>query len=85
MKNSEVLIRLRRAEGQVRGMQKMVENDRYWLDIADQMRAVQSATKNVAIILLENHIRESIIDAIENRNIEGKTQEIITVVKQFVK
>jgi len=85
MKNNEILIRLKRAEGQLRGIQKMVENDRYWMDIVQQIFAVQSATKSVGVILLEGYLRESIVNAIDQGNGDKETQEIILVVKQFVK
>lgn len=85
MNIDNILLRLKKAEGQVRGIQQMVEHDRYWMDIVHQISAVQSATKNVAVVLVENHVRESIESAIENGNVDEEVKEIIQIVKHFVK
>jgi DNA-binding FrmR family transcriptional regulator len=53
----DVLARLKKAEGQVRGVQKMVENDAYCIDILTQITAASNALKKVAVGLLDDHIR----------------------------
>lgn len=85
MNKDQILIRLKRAEGQLRGIQKMIQEDRYCIDVLHQISAVQSATENVAIALLENHTRGCVKNAIEHGNGEEEIQEMIRVVKQFVK
>ena len=60
------LARLRRIEGQVRGLQRMVENDDYCIDILTQVSAASNALKKVGISLLDDHIRHCVV--------EGKTQ-----------
>lgn len=57
------LKRLRRIEGQVRGLQRMVEEDRYCADILDQVAAVQKALKAVSRELVRNHLRHCVADA----------------------
>ena len=52
----ELLKRLRRIEGQVRGIQKMVEQDRYCIDVLQQMSAAQAALDKVALGLLNDHV-----------------------------
>ena len=60
---SEVLTRLRRIEGQVRGLQRMVEEDTYCIDILTQITAATNALKKTAVALLDDHIRHCVTDA----------------------
>lgn len=64
----DVLTRLRRIEGQVRGLQRMVEEDAYCIDILTQVTAATNALKKVAIGLLDDHIRH----CVANQTEEGK-------------
>ena len=57
------LKRLRRVEGQVRGIARMVENDEYCIDILTQVSAATSALESVALRLLEDHLRHCVVDA----------------------
>jgi CsoR family transcriptional regulator, copper-sensing transcriptional repressor len=65
---TEVLARLRRIEGQTRGLQRMVENDEYCIDILTQITAASNALKKVAVGLLDDHIRHCVMNETE----EGK-------------
>ncbi len=58
-----VLNRLRRVEGQVRGLQRMVEGDTYCIDILTQVSAATKALENVALSLLDQHLRHCVADA----------------------
>src|SRR3712207_9053612 len=62
---SDVLNRLRRIEGQVRGVQKMVEADEYCIDILTQITAASNALKKVAVGLLDDHIRHCVANGTE--------------------
>ena len=64
----DILARLRRIEGQVRGIQKMVDDDKYCIDILTQINAATSALKQVAVGLLDDHIRH----CVANQTEEGK-------------
>lgn len=64
----DILARLRRIEGQVRGIQKMVDGDKYCIDILTQVNAATSALKQVAVGLLDDHIRH----CVANQTEEGK-------------
>lgn len=64
----DVLTRLRRIEGQVRGLQRMVDNDEYCIDILTQINAATGALKKVAVGLLDDHIRHCVVNQTE----EGK-------------
>ena len=55
--------RLRRIEGQVRGLQRMVEEDAYCIDVLTQIAAVNAALRGVAVLLLDDHLRHCVRDA----------------------
>jgi DNA-binding FrmR family transcriptional regulator len=56
--------RLRRIEGQVRGLQKMVEDDRYCIDVLEQVSAATRALQSVALELLDDHLAHCVADAV---------------------
>jgi len=59
----DLVKRLRRAEGQVRGIQRMVETDTYCIDILTQVSAATKALENVALALIEDHLAHCVADA----------------------
>ena len=61
-----ILARLRRIEGQVRGLQKMVDSNEYCIDILTQVNAATSALKKVAVGLLDDHIRHCVANQTED-------------------
>ena len=63
MNKDDYLKRLRRIEGQVRGLQRMIDNDTYCIDVLTQVAAVTSALQSVAIGLLDEHVRGCVADA----------------------
>ena len=65
--------RLRRIEGQVRGLQRMVEEDAYCVDVLTQVAAVQTALEQVAVKVLDGHVRHCVADAVAGED-EGPTQ-----------
>ncbi|WP_058305694.1 metal-sensing transcriptional repressor [Gracilibacillus massiliensis] len=77
--------RLKRIEGQVRGIQKMVEEDRYCVDILVQISAIQSALKNVGFSVTERHLNHCVSDAIKQGDGKEAIDELMTVMKQFSK
>ncbi len=62
----DVLGRLRRIEGQVRGVQRMVEENKYCIDILTQISAASSALKRVAVGLLDDHVRHCVAEAAQD-------------------
>ena len=78
--------RLKRIEGQVRGIQKMIEEDRYCVDILVQVAAIKSAINQVGLSLLESHTRGCVADALTNHvNGNEKIDELMDVIRQFTK
>ncbi|MBA2633808.1 MAG: metal-sensitive transcriptional regulator [Chloroflexi bacterium] len=63
MSRDEYLNRLRRIEGQVRGLQRMVSEDTYCIDILTQVSSVSNALRGVAVGLLDEHVRHCVMDA----------------------
>ena len=58
---AKILARLRRMEGQVRGVHKMVEEDQYCLDILTQISAITAAARSVGLLVLEDHVRSCVM------------------------
>lgn len=75
----DLLKRLRRMEGQVRGLQQMVEDDRYCLDIVQQTQAVSAAAREVALLVLEDHLRGCVREAIDEDRGDAAIKEMVTV------
>lgn len=74
----DVLARLRRIEGQIRGLQRMVENDDYCIDILTQITAASNALKKVAVGLLDDHIRHCVAHGTErNKDMVGEATAAI--------
>lgn len=75
----QVQNRLKRLEGQVRGLQKMVENDSYCIDIITQTSAVKKALSGVEDVLLEGHLATCVIDQVKSGKESKATKEILKV------
>jgi len=71
-RRADHLCRLRKVEGQVRGIAHMVENDRYCVDVLTQVSAVNRALQEVALGLLDDHIRHCVLDAARDGSTESE-------------
>ncbi len=84
--NKDVLIkRLNRIEGQVRGVTKMITEDRYCVDVLNQISALQSALDAVAMRLLENHTHGCMQGAIKSGKGNAAINEVMVVLKKFAR
>ena len=83
MKKDELQTRLRRIEGQVRGLQRMVERDEYCLDILTQVNSVVAALRAVGLGLLDDHVRHCVAESIERGDGEAKIGELMAAVQRF--
>ncbi len=82
----QILVRLRRMEGQLAGIQRMIENDRYCVDVLDQLSSVIAATRKVAGIIMRDHIRGCVHDALSRDDRSDEyVNELIAVVERFTK
>jgi DNA-binding FrmR family transcriptional regulator len=84
----QLLKRLARIEGQVRGISKMIEDDRYCIDILTQLGAVDTALEAVAIKVLEEHVQHCVAGALASGDPEEaneKSRELLEAVRRFAK
>jgi len=77
--------RLRRVEGQARGLQKMVDEDKYCIDIITQSSAIRSALSAVEDLMLENHLSEHVIHQMKQGQEKKAVDEIISIFKKSKK
>jgi len=71
MSKDDYLKRLRRIEGQVRGIQQMIEDDRYCIDVLTQISSVSAALQGVSVGLLDEHLRHCVVEAAEHGGAEA--------------
>lgn len=79
-----VLKRLRRIEGQVRGVERMVEEDRYCIEVVTQVTAIQAALDKVALELLSDHAAHCVVGAAEAEQPE-RTEELMGAVRRLLR
>ncbi|MFO7780594.1 MAG: metal-sensitive transcriptional regulator [Spirochaetia bacterium] len=82
----KVAARLRRIEGQIGGIRKMIEDDRYCIDILTQTSAVVSALRGVEDLVMQNHLNTCVVDAIKSDDETEKQQkldEVMDVIGKF--
>jgi len=80
--------RLHRIEGQVRGLERMVDEDRYCIDILTQISAVNTALESLAFKLLDDHVNHCVADALASgdpQEASRKSQELLTAVQRFAR
>ena len=78
-----LLKRLARVEGQVRGVSRMVEEERYCIDVLTQIGAVQAALDKVALELIDDHTRHCVVEA-EGGERDAKVEELVAALGRFV-
>jgi CsoR family transcriptional regulator, copper-sensing transcriptional repressor len=84
MNKKAVQDRLRRIEGQVRGLQRMVDEDQYCIDILTQVSSVQAALRAVGMGLLDDHVRHCVRESLEHGEGDEKVEELMAAVARFV-
>lgn len=80
-----LLRRLRRIEGQIRGLQRMVDDDKYCVDILVQVAAARAALNKVGLMLLESHTKGCVTNAIANEQADAAIDELMDVITRFVR
>src|SRR5688572_32979148 len=78
----DLVTRLRRIEGQARGIQRLVDEEAYCLDVLQQVEAMTAAADQVALLLLEDHIDGCLAHAIESGQGQPYVDEVMTVVRR---
>ena len=86
-RKDDVLKRLKRIEGQTRGLQRMVEEDSYCIDVLTQVAAVTKALQAVSLSLLEDHMNHCVVDAARSGDQEGreKVTEAVEAIARLVR
>ena len=80
--------RLHRVEGQVRGIERMVDDDRYCIDVLTQIAAVKTALESIGYELLSDHVSHCVHDALasgDQETVEEKSRELLAAVQRFAK
>jgi DNA-binding FrmR family transcriptional regulator len=81
-----IIERLKRIEGQIRGIQKMVEEDRYCIEILTQLTSVVAALKGVEEVIMEKHLETCVAEAMQfgsEREKQEKINEIMNILSKF--
>ncbi|CAN5706704.1 copper-sensing transcriptional repressor CsoR [soil metagenome] len=78
-------LRLRKMEGQVRGLQQMIADDRYCLDVVQQVNALTSAAREVSLLVMESHLRATISEAVQSHDGESAIREMVDVLRKALR
>ena len=84
-KHHDLLPRLRRIEGQIRGISRMVEERRYCIDVIQQLTAARKALDQVSLKIMNGHINTCVSDAIRRQDGAKKVEELMRTITRFVK
>ncbi len=82
---SNLTKRLRKISGQINGIEKMVNDSRYCMDILQQVAAARSALNQVALIIMESHTKSCVVSAIKENRSEEAIEELMEVLSKFTK
>ncbi|TET13222.1 MAG: transcriptional regulator [Dehalococcoidia bacterium] len=80
-----LLARMKKLEGQARGIQRMIEEDRYCIDIVQQLTALSAAADEVSLLILESHIEGCVADAIREQHGEEHIKELVATIRKAMK
>ena len=81
----DVTSRMKRIEGQMRGIDKMVQEEKYCIDVIHQIDAARRALEKVALVLIQQHMRTCLTEAIVNKKGNSKIQELMNTLDQFLR
>lgn len=81
----DLLTRLNRIEGQVRGIGKMIDENRYCIDVLTQLSAARAALDKIALQVLKGHTQGCVTEAIRNERGDEAIEELIAVLDKFLK
>ncbi len=82
---SSLLTRMKKIEGQANGIRRMIEEDRYCIDIVQQLSALSAATDEVSLLILQGHIEGCVANAIREQHGEGHIKEIIETLRKAMR
>jgi len=82
---TDSLARVRRLEGQVRGITRLIEEDAYCIDVLTQLQAISAACDAVGLMLLDDHVRTCVAEAVRGGTGEDKLDELTAAVRRFAR
>ena len=82
---SSLLARMKKIEGQAKGIRRMIEEDRYCIDIIQQITALGAAADEVELLILENHIEGCVTDAIREQHGESHMRELMETLRKAMR
>jgi CsoR family transcriptional regulator, copper-sensing transcriptional repressor len=85
MQKQQLQTRLRRIEGQVRGVARMIDEDKYCVDVVTQVAAIQAALDKVSLGLLDGHVRGCVREEIEAGGGDAKVDELLQVMDRVLR
>jgi DNA-binding FrmR family transcriptional regulator len=85
MTKDDLLTRLRRIEGQVRGLQRMVDEERYCIDVVTQISSIRAALDKVALGLVETHVRHCMREEPDGTRAEDGVEELVGAVDRLLR
>jgi len=83
--NDKLIARLSRVEGQVRGVVKMLEDDRYCIDVIEQITAARRALEKVALLIVQRHMNNCVKNAMAEGRGEDLTEELVGSLDKFLR
>ena len=82
---SDLKLRLKKISGQINGIDKMIDDGRYCIDVLQQILAARAALNKVALMILESHTKSCVVSAIREDRADQGIDELLAVLKQFNK
>ena len=80
-----LVARMKKIEGQAKGIQQMIDDERYCIDIVQQLTALSSATDEVSLLILESHIEGCVVNAIRSEHGDSQMKELMTTIRKAMK
>ncbi len=82
---ASLLARMKKIEGQARGIGQMIDDDRYCIDVIQQITALSSAADEVSLIILQGHIEGCVTDAVRQQHGEDHIKELMKTIRKAMK
>ena len=82
---ADALLRLRKIEGQIKGISKMVDEEKYCINIINQITAAQRALDQVALAIMKRHVESCVSSAVKEGKGSGKIEELMETIDKFVR
>ena len=82
---SALLARMKKIEGQAKGIQQMIEENRYCIDIVQQLTALTAAAEEVSLLILESHIEGCVVNSIRDQHGDNHIRELMATIRKAMK